>query len=113
MHEYSIALSIIDIAEDNARKANASVVHKIEIEVGTLSGVMIDALKYALEVAVENTILKDAKCTIAEVPAQGKCESCETEFHLNGYMTPCPECESFDFKITRGKDLRVSSISVD
>ncbi|MBW1913787.1 MAG: hydrogenase maturation nickel metallochaperone HypA [Deltaproteobacteria bacterium] len=113
MHEFSIALGIIEIAEENARKADAKVIHEIEIEVGTLSGVMTDALKNALEVAVENTILKNTKRTFLELQAKGRCESCSCEFELNGYMTPCPTCQGFNFDIIQGQELRVKSLSVD
>ena len=47
MHEFSIAMNIVDIATDYARKENVSVVKEIEIEVGELAGVVMDALEKA------------------------------------------------------------------
>ena len=60
MHELSIAMNVIEIADEYAAKANATVVKEIEIEVGELSGVVLDALEFAMEVAVKNTILEQA-----------------------------------------------------
>ena len=51
MHELSIAMSIVDIAADYAARDNAKCVTEIEIEVGTLAGVVIDALDFAMEAA--------------------------------------------------------------
>ena len=38
MHELSIVMSIIDIAEQQAKKANAVWVDEIELDIGELSG---------------------------------------------------------------------------
>ncbi len=38
MHEFSIAVDIVDIATSSATKEEATVVKEIEIEVGQLSG---------------------------------------------------------------------------
>jgi hydrogenase nickel incorporation protein HypA/HybF len=61
MHELSIAMSIVEIAEDNAAMAGVKSVSEIQIEVGNLSGVVDEALEFALEEAVKNTILRNAK----------------------------------------------------
>ena len=55
MHELSIAMSIVDIAAEYAARDNAKCVTEIEIEVGTLAGVVIDALDFAMEAAIKNT----------------------------------------------------------
>ena len=49
MHEFSIALNIVDIASKTATDASATKINEVEIEVGILSGVIIEALEFALE----------------------------------------------------------------
>ena len=44
MHELSIAMGIVKIAEDETAKAKATEVSKIELIIGVLSGVEIDSL---------------------------------------------------------------------
>lgn len=61
MHELSIAMNIIDIASEQAKINNFSVIDEIEIEIGTLSGVEIDALKFAMEIATKKQYLKILK----------------------------------------------------
>lgn len=113
MHELSIALEIIDIVEEYARKAEAGIVREIEIEVGTLSGVVIEALEFALDAAVENTILEKADRRFIEIPAMGRCGSCGIEFGTDGYPTRCPECAAPAVEIINGRELRVKSLTVD
>ena len=113
MHELSIARGIIDIAGETARKNNIKVISEIEIEVGTISGIVIESLEFALEVSVKNTILENAKTTIIKIPCKAKCLNCSHEFEIDNYYTQCPQCEHFNFDILQGKELKVKSIIVD
>jgi len=113
MHELSIAMSVIEIADEYAEKANANVVNKIEIEVGELSGVVLEALEFAMEVAVKNTILENANCQYIQIPGIARCEKCAHEFSTSDLHTPCPKCNSYEQEITSGRELRVKSLIVD
>ena len=57
MHELSIAMSIVDIATKQAKAASAEAVSRVELDIGTLSGIEFESLKFALTVAVEDTLL--------------------------------------------------------
>jgi len=113
MHELSIATSIIEIADDFMRDHKAAIIKKIEIEVGKLSGVVKDNLIFALEIAVKDTVLKEAEIIIEEIDGRSVCNSCKTEFVNNDWYTPCPNCQSLDFEIVGGKELRIRSIFFD
>jgi hydrogenase nickel incorporation protein HypA/HybF len=113
MHEYSIALNIIDIASKTAKDAGATKINEVELEVGILSGVVIEALEFALESAIKNTLLENAKININRIKARAKCNNCNTEFEPGDLIAECPVCSSFDFKIINGRELRVKSINVD
>jgi hydrogenase nickel incorporation protein HypA/HybF len=113
MHELSIAASIVDIAEDYARKEKAGVITKIEIEVGTLSGIVRESLEFAMEFAVKDTVLEKAKVEINDIPGKGECEQCHTVFEMNDLYTPCPKCNAFNPLIIQGKEMRVSSLYFD
>lgn len=113
MHEFSIAINIIDIAIKTAENANAAKINEVEIEVGMLSGVVIEALEFALESAVKNTLLENARIVIDKVKASAECNNCQTEFEPDNFITQCPVCNSLDFKIIHGRELRVKSINID
>jgi hydrogenase nickel incorporation protein HypA/HybF len=113
MHELSIAMSVIDIADEYAAKEKAKIVREIEIEVGELSGVILDALEFAMEFAVKKTILENAKCRYIRIPGIARCKKCSHEFNTNNLHTPCPECGAYEQEIISGKELRVKSLIVD
>lgn len=113
MHEFSIAVSIVDIAVEHAQKANARVVNEVELEIGELSGVVYEAMETAMESAIKNTMLDGAEVKIIRIPGRGRCTECGMEFHLVNVFDPCPECGAFAPNVISGKELRIKSINVD
>ena len=113
MHEFSIAMNIVDIASAYAMKENASVIKEIEIEVGELAGVVIDSLEFSLEAAVKETILEGASRKITTVPGKARCRSCEHIFNIQDMFMACPLCGSAAPELIQGRELRVKSLLVE
>jgi hydrogenase nickel incorporation protein HypA/HybF len=113
MHEFSIAMNIVDIASEYARKEEAVTVQEIEIEVGQLAGIVIDALELSLESAVKGTILEKAKRTIISLPGLVRCTVCRHEFESSDFFTECPKCGAGPPEIIQGRELRVKSLIID
>jgi hydrogenase nickel incorporation protein HypA/HybF len=113
MHEFSIAVSIVDLAADYAEREKANHIREIEIEVGDLSGVVIDALEFCMEAAVKDSILAEARIRILPVAGKGRCRNCQHEFDLNDLYSGCPECGTPSPEIIAGSELRVKSLLVD
>lgn len=112
MHELSIAINIVDIATQETAKAGARDVTNLEIEVGTLSGVVIEALELALKEAVRNTVLEKTEITIVEVEARCRCNHCGEEYKAETLYEICPNCQSMDRTIIKGQELLVKSLQV-
>lgn len=112
MHELSVALGIVKIAEEETRKAGADKVEKIELEVGRLSGVELDALEFVWPIAVQDTLLEGAQREIYHVEGRGICLDCNREYVLNQLYDSCPDCNSNLKNITKGKELRVLALEV-
>ena len=120
MHELSIVMGIIDIAEKEAKMAGVSIVEEIELEIGLLSGVEMEALEFARSEehtfawnhAIKNTILSEAKKTIIRPEGSGVCLDCNSEFRIEHLFDPCPHCQSYFINIKKGKELKVKSIVV-
>ncbi|MCX6233804.1 MAG: hydrogenase maturation nickel metallochaperone HypA [Bacteroidetes bacterium] len=108
----SLALGIIDLAEEETKKAEAVSVAEIELEIGELSGVVVEALEFALEVAVKETVLDGAKRIIHKISGQAGCNDCQNVFSVSDLYTPCPLCCGFNTRIIRGLELRVKSLIV-
>lgn len=112
MHELSIAINIVDIAVKEAEKAEAKRITDLDIDVGTLSGVVIEALEFALQEAVKNSILEQAKITINEIHAKAHCNECRKVVGVTYLFEACPHCQSMDLTLTQGQELRVKSLKV-
>ena len=113
MHELSIALGIVKIAEDESRKASARTVKSIELEIGSMAGIEMDSLDFAWPVAVKDTVLEHANRKIDLIPAKAKCLECQTEFNLEHTFDACPGCKSYFKDIFQGKELRVKALEVE
>ncbi len=112
MHELSIALGIVKIAEAETAKANAKSVEKIELLIGSLSGVELGSLKYVWSTATKNTVLENAQLDIEYLVAKAKCLECETVFKMNYNYDNCPKCKSYFKEILKGKELKVIALEV-
>jgi len=113
MHEMSIALSIIDLATEQAKKANASKINEIELDIGTLSGVEIEALNFAMELAVKDTMLESSQVRINHIKALSECQECSHQFDASSVINPCPKCNELNTRIVVGQELQVKSLIIE
>ena len=112
MHELSVALGIVKIAEDETAKARAKSVELIELEIGTLAGIEFESLDFVWPAAVKNTVLEHAKRQIHRIQAKGICIDCDTIFEMDHLYDACPRCRSNLKGILQGKELRVKALEV-
>ena len=112
MHELSVAMGIVKIANDETKKANAKSVTKIELEIGTLSGIELESLDFVWSFAVKDTVLEHAEKEIIVIQGKGICAECNTEFEMEQIFDACPKCGSNLKGILEGKELRVKSLEV-
>lgn len=112
MHELSVAMGIVKIAEDETQKVKAERVTLIELEIGTLAGVEFSSLDFVWPSAVKNTVLEDAERKIEVIEGKGKCVDCDTVFNIEHYYDSCPNCGSSFKGILQGKELRVKALEV-
>ncbi len=113
MHELSIAMSILDVAREEAeqRKVQVSAVH---IRVGALSGVVADTLVASYEMASEQTPLAGSKLVVEEVPVLIRCSQCKAEKPISSLQWfCCAECGTPGSEIVQGKELQVVALEVE
>ncbi len=113
MHEFSLAVEVINLAQREAEKSNAREIKEITIEVGDLSGVEADAFGSALDLLVKDSILDHAVVNIHKMPGKGKCAACNLEFEMTHRMAACPKCRCFPSEINGGDQFRVVSLLVE
>jgi hydrogenase nickel incorporation protein HypA/HybF len=113
MHELSIAQRIVAMAEEEARKHQASVIEEVEIEIGRLAGVELQTLCFALESAAKNSLMEKANILRHDIEGEGLCGDCDSRFPVEELFSPCPQCGSYGVKLIKGKELRIKSIVIN
>ena len=113
MHELSIAISIVEIAERHADQETAGKVEEVELDIGTLSGIEFEALEFALTVAVKETTLEHTRFRINRIEPLAECRSCSNLYAPGGIYSECPECGKADTRLIKGKELYIKSLLVE
>ncbi len=113
MHELSIATNIVAIAEEQAEQNKAKSVREITIEIGALSGVVLEALEFAMEEANKKTLLENSHYILQLIPAKGRCQQCKKEFDMKEHFSVCPFCQHTRIDVLQGKELNVKSLKID
>jgi hydrogenase nickel incorporation protein HypA/HybF len=113
MHELSIALSIIDVAAEEAERRNGRVV-AVHLKLGPLSGVVKEALVSAYGLAREHTPLEHSELIVEEVPIVAHCASCAAERTLASMQELCcPVCGAPATEIVSGRELEVVALEIE
>jgi hydrogenase nickel incorporation protein HypA/HybF len=113
MHELSIALSIVDVAAEEAARHGGRVA-AVRLRLGRLSGVVKDALVSAYDLARENTPLDSAELVVEEVPAIVWCPACAAErAPPSAQELCCPVCGAPTPRVVRGRELEVVALEMD
>ncbi len=113
MHELSIVQNILNIAETEARKNNATRIIKIGLKIGEMSGVVADSIIFCFETLKTNTIARDAELLIDHIPLSGKCNNCGSNFQIKNYIFKCDICNDNNIEIISGKELFVDELEVE
>jgi hydrogenase nickel incorporation protein HypA/HybF len=112
MHELSIAMSIVDMAQEEAERRNATI-DAVHLELGLLSGVVADALLFSYEIACAGTRLEGSRLIIKEVPIEVFCPSCSAPKILNSMQWfCCPDCGTPTGEVLHGKELNIVALEI-
>lgn len=112
MHELSIVQGIVAIAEEQFRKHNSRKIEKIEIEIGSLSGVMLESLNFVWDIGVRDSVLAETEKEFHFIQAQCKCGTCGDLYDVNTLFDACPQCGEFLNELVCGKELRVKTLTI-
>jgi len=114
MHELSIAVSIIELAEQEARRRGGVRVNAVHLKLGPLSGVVKEALHFSYAVSCEGTMLEGSELVIEEGLAVIYCNRCEAERSLSSIQAFfCPVCGAATPKVLRGQELELVAMEIE
>ena len=113
MHELSIAMSLVDLARQEAERVPGRVI-ALHIKVGPLSGVFKDALLSSYEMASYDTPLQGSQLIIEDVPIMIYCPQCRAERKVGSMQRfCCSVCSAPASEILRGKELELVSLELE
>ncbi len=113
MHEISIMESTLELASTQARNAGAARVCVITLRIGTLSGVVPEALKFAFQALAPGTLAETGELRIESVPARFWCAACQAEFQSENLLAACPKCQTASRELRGGRELELASLEVE
>ena len=113
MHELSIAMSILDLAAEEAERQGNAEVCAIRLRLGPLAGVVKQALVSAFGLAREGTSLAAAELVIEDVGLAAHCPTCGIDCEpASVFDLRCPICGTPTPTIVRGRELEVVALEI-
>jgi hydrogenase nickel incorporation protein HypA/HybF len=111
MHELSIAMSIVELACEEAQSHGSPGVDVVYLKLGPLSGVVKEALLFSYEIACQQTPLEGSKLLIDEVPIVVNCPVCRERRTVQSIQSLCcAECGTPTPEILEGRELMVTAL---
>ncbi|MBO0775908.1 MAG: hydrogenase maturation nickel metallochaperone HypA [Actinobacteria bacterium] len=108
MHELAITESIVEAVSGRLPEARISCVR---LEIGALSGVVADSVRFCFDLVTEGTNLEGARLEISEPPGRCHCGDCGAEFEPDGPIPLC-RCGGSQLTVLSGQELNIVSVQV-
>jgi len=108
VHELSIANGIVEIC---AARAGAARVTRVRLEIGRLSAVLPDAVRFCFDVCARDTVVQGALLEIIETKGLARCRDCGGEVPLVRLAGRC-RCGSANLCVIAGEELKVREMEI-
>ena len=114
MHELSIAMSIVELAEEEIERRGNVQITAVHLKLGALSGVVKEALLAAYEMACEGTSLAGSRLVVEDLPIIVSCPSCQAHRRVSSMqLFCCAECGTPTSEIVQGKEIEVVALEIE
>jgi hydrogenase nickel incorporation protein HypA/HybF len=108
VHELAITEGVVDAV---LARLPGQRITCVKLEIGALSGVVADSVRFCFDLVAEGTSLEGAKLEIAQPPAVCHCRICASDFEPVVPFAICP-CGSADVTVLAGEELKITSVQV-
>ena len=109
MHELSITRNIVAIVSERARGRR---VERVVLQVGRLSGIEVEAIRFCYPICAEGTELAEAKLEVEEIDGQATCQGCQAHLRVSAPVGQCPCPRRAPIRIDAGEELLVKAMEV-
>jgi hydrogenase nickel incorporation protein HypA/HybF len=108
MHELGIVQEIIALVTERAEGAKVT---RVVLEIGKLTAVLPDAVRFCFDLCSEGTAAEGAVLEIIETPGRARCRACGAGVTLDRPFGRCA-CGGSDLEWLAGEELKVKEIEV-
>lgn len=112
MHEMSLCKNIREIIQEQAAADGFTKVNRVWLDVGPLSCVEPDALRFGFDVVMRGSVAEGASVEITTPPAEARCLACQTTASIQQRYDPCPTCGAGPMEMIQGDELKISKLEV-
>lgn len=109
MHELGITQNIIAIVTEQAKGQR---VQRVLLEIGKLSAILPDAIRFCFDICAAGTIVEGATLEILEPPGLAKCCECGASVYLEHPFGVC-DCGSRQLELKSGAELKIKEIEIE
>lgn len=113
MHEMALAESVLDLVEHRARREGCRRVKTVRLEIGQLSGVEPEAMRFCFDAASSGTLAEGAALDIVVQRGLAWCFDCGRQTPLAMRGAPCPQCGGYRLRLDEGSAMRVSELEIE
>jgi hydrogenase nickel incorporation protein HypA/HybF len=108
VHELGITQEVVALVGEYCQGRR---VRRVVLEIGKLSAVLPDAVRFCFDLCAEGTPTEGAVLEIVETPGRGRCRTCGREVELDRPFGRC-ECGGTDLEWLAGDELRVRELEL-
>ncbi|CEJ46173.1 hydrogenase maturation nickel metallochaperone HypA [Umezakia ovalisporum] len=109
MHELGITQNIVAIVSEQAQGGK---VQRVVLEIGKLSAILPEAIKFCFDICTQGTVLVGAILEIREIPGLARCRECSAEIPLDKPFGIC-SCGSVQLDFIAGEELKIKEIEIE
>ena len=113
MHELALCEGVLQALEEQSKIQHFARVHAVWLEIGALSSVEPEALRFNFDVITRGTLAEGSRLEIVTVPAQAWCLPCGEKISIRQYFDACPRCGSHQLQVVEGEELRIQQLEVE
>jgi len=113
MHEMSLCEGVLQILQMEAGKQGFKRVKTVWLEIGELSSVEIEAMRFSFDVVMKNTLADSAQLEIIQKPGVAWCMQCAKTVSVKQRYDECPDCGSYPLQITGGDEMKIKELEVE
>jgi hydrogenase nickel incorporation protein HypA/HybF len=113
MHEMSLCAGILQILEEQARTLGFRRVKTVWLEIGGLSGVEVEAMRFGFDVVMQGSLAEGAELEVVETPGEAWCLRCRKTVSVKQRFDACPACGAYPLQVTGGEEMRIRELEVE